>query len=118
MPTLSLVFGAKSQMRLVSRCNIEQCCATIEQDIAIENIRRNPEIRNFKDQQKALKYHRKEDEVKMSKTRKYLPVMRQSEAFTKFLHRLVGIRMTLLAYVMKESESPTRVLLALAPDSP
>ena len=65
-----------------------------------------------------MKSRRKDEEVKVPKTSKALPVMKWSEAFTDFLHRVVGIRMILLAYVVRENVVPVRLLSPLAQDSP
>ena len=54
----------------------------------------------------------------MPKISKALPVMKWSEAFTDFLHRVVGIRMIPLAYVVREDVVPIRPLPPLAQDSP
>ena len=57
-------------------------------------------IRNFKDQCKALKDYRKDKEIKVPKIRKALRAMMWSESFIYFFRRVVGIRITLLAYVV------------------
>ena len=60
-------------------------------------------IRIFKDQCKALKSHRKDEEVKLPKTSKAFPVMKWSESLTDFLCQVVGIRMIPFAYVVKNN---------------
>ena len=74
--------------------------------------------RNFKDQWKALKSHRKDEEVEVPKTIKAFPVMKWSKAFTYFLHWVVGIRMIPLAHVVRENVVPARPLQPLTQDSP
>ena len=75
-------------------------------------------MRSFKDQWKALKNHRKDEEVKVPKISKALLVMKWSEAVTDFLHQAVGIRTIPLAYVVRENVAPVQPLPSLAQDIP
>ena len=102
MPTPPFVLGAKSEIRLIAACDLMRC-----------NVRRSPVMRSFKDKHKALTSRRKDEEVKVPKISKALPMMKWSESFTDFLHRVLGIRMIPLAYVVRESVVPQ-----LAQDSP
>ena len=54
----------------------------------------------------------------MPKISKALPAMKWNEAFTDFLHRVVGFRMIPLDYVVRQSVVHVRPLLPLAHDSP
>ena len=54
----------------------------------------------------------------MSKMSKALPAMKWSGSFTELLHRVVGIRMIPLAYVVMESVARVRPLPPLAQDIP
>ena len=54
----------------------------------------------------------------MPKASKALPVIKWSGEFTDFLHRVVGIRMIPLAYVVRKNVVPARFLLPLAQDRP
>ena len=56
--------------------------------------------------------------MKASKTGKTLQVMKWSEAFADFLRRVIGIRIILLAYVMRENVVLERPLPVLSLDSP
>ena len=53
----------------------------------------------------------------MPKISKSLLVIKWSESFTDFLHRVIGIRITPLAYVIRENVVPNRGLPQLAPIS-
>jgi len=56
--------------------------------------------------------------MQVPKISKSLPVMKWSESFTDFLHRVIRIRMIPLAYVIRENVVPNRGLPQLAPNSP
>jgi len=118
IPTPPFILGAKSQMRLIAACDLMRYYETVGRSLSVTNIKWNPVIRNFQDQWKALKSRRKDEEVKVPKIGKALPVMKWSEAFTDFLHRVVGIRMIPLAYVVRENVATARPLPPLAQDSP
>ena len=107
MPTRPFVLGSKSEIRLIAACVLMWY-----------NVRWSPVIRIFKDQRKALKSSRYDEEVKVHKISKALPVMKWSESFTDCLHRVVGIRMIPLNYVVRESVAHVRPLSTLVQDSP
>ena len=105
-------------MRLIAACDLMRYYETVGRSLSVSNVRWSSVIRSFKDQWKALKSRRKDEEVKVPKISKALPVMKWSEAFTDFLYRVVGIRMIPLAHVVIENVSPARSLPPLAQDSP
>ena len=58
-------------------------------------------IKNFKDQWKALKGRKEDDKPDVLKISKSLPIIKWTEAFQDFLHRIIGARMIPLAYVTR-----------------
>ena len=76
IPTPPFILGAKSQMRLIAACDLMRYYETVGRSLSVANIRWNPVIRSFKDQWKALKSRRKDEEVKVPKISKALPVMK------------------------------------------
>ena len=118
VPASPFVFGAKSQIRLAAACDLVRYYQMVGRELTVNNIKWDPVIKNFRDQWKALKDRRKEDEVQVPKISKSLPVMKWSESFTDFLHRVIGIRMIPLAYVIRENVVPNRQIPQLAPNSP
>ena len=70
------VLGAKSQMCLAPARDLVRNCTTSGRELSVANIRRNTAIRNFHNQWKALKDHRKDEEMKAPKNRKTLSAMK------------------------------------------
>ena len=118
MPTLPFVVSAKIQIRLATVCGIVRYYDANGWYMSVAKIKWNPMIRINKDQWKILKDHRKDEESKVPKLIKTLPTMKWLEAFTNFLHRVVGIRIIPLDCVARESATLDMYLLALAPESP
>ena len=78
-----------------------RCYETVRCSLSVAKIRSSHAIRSFKDQRKALKSLRKDEEVKVPKISKDFSAMKWSEASTDFLYRVVGIMMSPLAYVVR-----------------
>ncbi len=103
IPQPSFQFGAKSQMRLESACDLVRFYVTIGRDLTAANICWNPIIKDFKLQWAALVKREGEEDPEVPKISKGLPVLKWTEAFTDFLHRVVGPRTIPLAYVIRET---------------
>jgi hypothetical protein len=59
-------------------------------------------IKNFTEQWKALKDHKLGDLPEVPKVTKALPIIKWTQAFADYLHRVIGVRMIPLAYVIRE----------------
>ena len=101
IPTPSFVFGAKSQHHISVACEIVCYYNAVGRDITAANMRCTQVIKNFEDQWKALKGHKEDDEPDVLKISKSLPIIKWTEAFQDFLHRVIGVRMIPLAYVTR-----------------
>eukprot|EP00957_Ditylum_brightwellii_P059998 4554792-Ditylum_brightwellii.AAC.1 len=66
-------------------------------------------MRNFRDQWKALKEKQQEEAPDVPKITKALPVIRWTEAFSDYLHRVVGRRLIPLAYVIRNDVAVPRI---------
>ena len=102
------VIGANNQIRLATACDILRHYTAVGPDVSVTDTRENPMIRNFKNQQKALKDRSKDEDFKVRKRSKEFPVMKWSEVFTDFLHRVLGIRMIPLDYVSRQNTMRTQ----------
>lgn len=82
IPVPPFIFSAKSQMRLASSCDLVRYYETVGRMIAVDNMRWNPVIKNFKKQWESLKKHEKdENSIETPKISKSLPIIMWSEAF-------------------------------------
>ena len=99
IPTPSFVFGAESQHCISVACEIVRYYNAVGRDIATANMQWTQVIKNFEDQWKALKGRKEEDEPDIPKVSKSLPIIKWTEAFQDFLHRVIEVRMIPLAYV-------------------
>jgi hypothetical protein len=120
IPTPPFVFGAKSQKRLLAACNIVRYYEETGRPLTTANIQWNTVIKNFIEQWKALKDRKKGDIPEVPKITKALPIIKWTQAFADFLHRVIGVRTIPLAYVIREdvvvpAEAPA--LLAGQPHS-
>ena len=57
--------------------------------------------KKFKIQWKALKDHKDDDDLKVPKVTKALPLIKWNEAFQDFLHCTIGVHTILLTYVIR-----------------
>lgn len=88
-------------MRLNAACDLVQYYEMVGCNVTPGNICWNPGvIKNFAEQWKALLVNRKAgDKPKVPKISKTLTVIKWTEPFTDFLHRIIRVRMIPLAYV-------------------
>ena len=117
IPTLTFVFGAKSQMRLLAACDLVRYYETVGREITPQNIRWDPVIKNFSEQWRALSNSKTADPdvPKISKT---LSVIKWTESFADFLHRNIGVQTIPLAYVTREDVIVPVIAPPLAPNRP
>jgi hypothetical protein len=115
----NLVFGAKSQKRLIVACQLVRYYDAVGRTITANNIMWDPIMENFETQWKALIDAKGEgNEPETPKITKSLGVVEWSEAFIDYLHRCIGVRMIPLAYVVREVEDPPAAAPPLAANSP
>jgi hypothetical protein len=120
IPTPPFVFGAKSQKRLLAACDIVRYYEETGRPLTAANIQWNTVIKNFGEQWKALKDRKTGDLPEVPKITKALPVIKWTQAFADYLHRVIGVRMIPLAYVIREDvavPAAAPVLLAGQPHS-
>ena len=113
IPTPSFVFGMKSQHHISVACEIVRYYNAVRCDITAANVWWTQVIKNFEDQWKALKGCREDDEPDVPKISKSLPIIKWTEAFQDFLHRVIGFRMIPLAYVTRAVVEVLAVVPAL-----
>ena len=70
-----------------------------------------PVVKNFDIQWKALVDRKKSDEPDIPKITRTLPVLKWTEAFLDYLHRIIGSHMIPMAYVIREHANPQGQLL-------
>ena len=102
IPTPAFTYGAKSQKRLTVACDLVW----------------NQIMSNFEIQWKALKDRKDEDDPDVPKITKALPIIKWTEAFQDFLHRVIGARMIPLAYVIRIDPQVPGLAPTLAPNQP
>ena len=78
----------------------------------------NNVIKNFEIQWKALKTKRDEDTLEVPKISKSLPIIKWTEAFQEHFHRVIGVRMIPLAYVIRMNEDVPTVAPPLQAGQP
>jgi hypothetical protein len=107
--TPPFVFGAKSQQRLIHAANLIRYYETVGRNTTVGNLQWTPVMKNFSEQWKALEDKNKGgDEPEVPKITKALPIIKWTEAFRDYLHRLIGVRTIPLAYVIRpEATVPT-----------
>ena len=116
--TPAFVFGAKSQKRLGVACDLVQYYNTVGHDLTAPNMRWNQVGKNFEIQWKALKDRKDEDPPEVPKITKTLPIMKWTEAFQDYLHRVIGVRVILLAYIICTDSDVPMPAPQLAPNQP
>ena len=104
IPMPAFVFGAKSQKRLGIACELVRYYYTMGRDLTVASMHWNNVIKNFEIQWKALKAKKEEDTPEVPKISKSLPIIKWSEAFQDHLHRVIGVRMIPLAYVIRTNK--------------
>ena len=118
IPTPAFTYGAKSQKRLTVACDLVRFYQTVGRDLTAANIQRNQVMSNFEIQWKALKDRKDEDDPDVPKITKALPIVKWTEAFQDFLHRVIGARMIPLGYVIRIEPQFPGPAPTLAPNQP
>ena len=85
VPTPPLVFGAKSQMRLLTACDLMRYYDTVGRYYKTSSIRWHPFIKNFSELWGALVNRKKGSDPKVPKISKTLSVIKWTKAFADFL---------------------------------
>ena len=101
IPTPPFVVGAKSQKRLIVAAKLLKYYETVGRPLMAANIQWTSVMKNFDDQKKALENKMKADEPDVPKISKALPVIKWTEAFKDYLHRIIGVREIPLAYIIR-----------------
>ena len=109
IPTPPFVFGAKSQQRLTNAAKLLRYYTTVGRTTTAGNLQWTPVMKNFSEQWKALEDKKGGDEPEVPKITKALPIIKWTEAFRDYLHRLIGVRTIPLAYVIR----PEAAVLAI-----
>jgi hypothetical protein len=81
-----LVFGAKSQQRLLVATDLVRYYDTVGRPLTADNIQWDRIMRNFKEQFKALKDKKDTDAPDVPKIKKALPIIKWTEAMLDYLH--------------------------------
>ena len=118
IPTPAFVFGAKSQKHLGVACNLVRYYDTMGRDLMAQNMRWNQVGKNFEIQWKALKDRKEEDPLEVPKITKTLPIIKWTEAFQDYLHRVIGVRVIPLAYIIHTNSDVPIPVPPLAPNQP
>ena len=114
----AFTYGAKSQKWLTVACDLVRFYQTVGRDLTATNIQWNQVMSNFEIQWKALKDRKDEDDPDVPKITKDLPIIKWTEAFQDFLHRVIGARMIPLAYVVRIDPQFSGLAPTLAPNQP
>ena len=117
IPTPPFVFGAKSQKRLIVAAKLIKYYETVGRPLTADNIQWTSVMKNFDDQKKALENKVKNDEPDVPKISKALPVIKWTEAFKDYLHRIIGVREIPLAYIIRP-EATVQPIGEISDDSP
>ena len=118
IPTPAFTYGAKSQKRLTVACDLVRFYQTVGRDLTAANIQWNQLMSNFVIQWKALKDRKDEDDPDVPKITKALPIIKWTEAFQDFLNKVIGDRMSPLAYVIQIDPQVPGPAPTLAPNQP
>jgi hypothetical protein len=118
IPTPPFVFGAKSQKRLLAACDIVRYYTTTGRPLTSGNMQWNTVISNFAEQMKALKDRKTGDVPDVPKITKTLPIIKWTESFADYIHRVIGVRTIPLAYVIRETVAVPPTAPALVAGQP
>ena len=118
IPTPAFAFRAKSQKQLRVACDLVQYYKTVGCDLTAPNMHWSQVGKNFEIQWKALKDRKEEDPPEVPKITKTLPIMKWTEAFQDYLHRVIGVRVILLAYIIHTDSGVPMPAPPLAPNQP
>ncbi len=117
IPTPSFVFGAKSQQRLTVAAKCVRFYDTVGRALTAGNLQWAPVMKNFFEQWKALEEKKGNDEPDVPKITKALPIIKWTEAFMDYCHRVIGVRTIPLAYIVRPT-AEVPVIGVLQADSP
>jgi hypothetical protein len=101
IPTPAFLFGAKSQQRLMVATQLVRYYDTVGRNTTAGNLQWTPVMKNFSEQWKALEDKKRGDEPEVPKITKALPIIKWTEAFRDYLHRVIGVRTIPLAYAIR-----------------
>ena len=118
IPMPAFTYGAKSQKRLTVACDLVRYYQTVGRELTSANIQWNQVMSNFEIQWKALKDRKDEDDPAVPTITKALPIIKWTEAFQDFLHRVIGARMIPLACVIRTNPQVPGIAPTLAPNQP
>eukprot|EP00957_Ditylum_brightwellii_P194430 14807821-Ditylum_brightwellii.AAC.1 len=104
---------------MTAACKLIRYYTAVNRTITPGNIQWDTVVKNFEIQWKALKDKKEESEPDTPKIAKGLNTMKWSKSFHDFLNRCIGMRMILLAYVVRqESVVDPSVAPAIAAGQP
>jgi hypothetical protein len=101
IPTPPFAFGAKSQQRLIQATNLLRFYDTVGRAVTAANLQWTPVMKNFSAQWKALEDKKGGDEPDVPMISKALPIIKWTEAFRDYLHRVIGVCTIPLAYAIR-----------------
>jgi hypothetical protein len=101
IPTPSFVFGAKSQKRLITASTLLRYYDTVGRNTTVANLQWTPVMKNFEIQWKALEDKKRAEEPEVPKITKALPIIKWTDDFWDYLHRMIGVRTIPLSYVIR-----------------
>ena len=118
IPTLSLVFGAKSQLRLKAAFEIARYYETTGHALSASNMRWNPVIKTFTEHWKSLTARKDATDPEVPKISKILHIMKWTKSFSDFSRLVIGTRTIPLSYVIRDTVDVPRDAPALMPNQP
>jgi hypothetical protein len=83
-------FGVKSQQRLIIATKIIRYYDTVALNTTAGNLQWTPVMKHFSEQWKALTDKRGGDETEVPKITKALPIIKWTESFADYAHRVIG----------------------------
>ena len=99
----SYVLRAKSIKRLKIAATAVQYYQTIGREPDATNMHYTNVLKNFGEQCDAIKQKEKDDEPEVPKITRSLPIVRWTESFEDFLHRVIGSRHICLSYLVMDN---------------
>ena len=118
IPTPAFVFGAKSQKQLGVACDLVQYYETVGHDLTVPNMHWSQVGKNFEIQWKALKDRKEVDPPKVMKITKTLPIMKWTEAYQDYRHRVISVRVIPLVFITHTDSGVPMPAPPLAPNQP
>ena len=118
IPTPSVVFGAKSQLRIKAAFDIARYYETNGHALSVSNMRWNPVIKTFAEHWKSLTARKNAADPEVPKISKTVHIMKWNEAFSDFARRVIGTRTIPLSYVIRDTVDVPHDAPALMPNQP